>query len=583
MSETTTVASSTPEQAPVRESLETLAAAKHTAFAAKVNGSIFGKERTRLQEAYDQAENAYIDAIRTQVTDFLETQSFESIDQQISAFEELVNSRLSEDRAAQQHELIAQGGKRAEFLAWYANLPRPKKLAATIGLAAGGATLGFALSTLGAGVATVAAGVGAYRLARGYNMRVSKLYSSRNEQPVYTATSLENTETSVDHALSFLRQDTRSSIERAEKIKKRAIVGAVGAVALGSVAGYGLREAVDDTPLSDKVDAARTKVSGWAQKLLPYAEASTVPSLSIRELQENIPSNSIEPINQDYLSGHNQNQYGTQYEAAVENQTSTESSRIAQSFTVEKGHGYTHELMETVKDAYGVELTPEEAWELHKELVRTAGVDYIDLLDHNGSDTYSMGDSRYDVGIAHGGEAEWSDKAVKLLDEKYTSDDVQSSDIVPENATPDEAVHSHATERNQIADAGLPEAENEINTVESNDPKGIVEARDAAQQGTDGISWSDMKNDAYEIRGMLLGGDIESINNDVTLQNTLEYIRHDIGNMTYPGTDTLILEKQGTGFMSRWVINDIPEGSKLPDDVIRVFDKYINRLHTLAP
>ncbi len=610
MSETTTSVQSTPEIAPLRESLDTLAAQKHSAFAAKINGSIFGKERHHLQEQYDQAEHAYINAVRVDVLEQVDAIEFESIDQKIDHFELSINERLAQDREAQKNELISQGGKRAEFLTWYANLSKKQKLGATVGLAAGGAAAAALMSFAGAGAATAAAGIGAYRLARGYNMRASKLYENPKEQPTYTADREIFNDESIDRAMAFLRKDSQLTIERAEKIKKGAALGALGAVALGS----SVQLILDETSMGDSIGE---KVGQWTSKLselfIPIAHATEashilkIPDEVIEQQQE---------IN-DNLSGRNSGMYG-QPEISAEPtivEKIAEKPSVAGSFTVEKGHGYTHELMETVKETYGVELSKQEAWELHKELVRTAGTDYIDLLDSNGSDTYSLGTSRYDVGISDSGKAEWSDKAIKVLDDKFADDSTVAESV---GETPIESnVSSHSTERNQGMISGNNDFEVQQDTSTAEQPvphdtphnqgmdpsgnddmpveanpetqpgtalQGLAEAQTALEQGTDGINWEDMKNDAYEMRGMLLARDIESINNDYSFQNTLEYIRKDIGNMTYPGTDVMIIEETGSDFTSQLMINDLPDGiSEMPPKVIDVFDRYIDSLRTLAP
>lgn len=76
-------------------------------------------------------------------------------------------------------------------------------------------------------------------------------------------------------------------------------------------------------------------------------------------------------------------------------------------FTVESGHGDTHELLDFAK-ANDVKLTPEQAWKLHTYIIdqlRDQGHglvngNYITLGDHAGADAYSMGHTPYEVGIA---------------------------------------------------------------------------------------------------------------------------------------------------------------------------------------
>lgn len=74
-----------------------------------------------------------------------------------------------------------------------------------------------------------------------------------------------------------------------------------------------------------------------------------------------------------------------------------------QEFTVEAGHGYTHELQEFAR-ANGVDLSSEQAYELHLRLVERFGENYLDIKDAV-TDTYHMGDGG--VGLAKPGAAVW--------------------------------------------------------------------------------------------------------------------------------------------------------------------------------
>lgn len=604
MSESTTVTSPEIRQEP--ESLETLAARKHAAFAAKINGSVFGKEKHHLQEEYDNAENAYIDAVRLQISEQLEADDDLTIDEQIDLFEGLVNERVAQDRDAQQAELIAHGGNRAKFLSWYANLPRGKKIAVTAGLAAGGAAAGMVASTLGAGVAVTAVGLGAYRLVRGYNIRAAKIYENHTDTPVYVADKESFNDESIDRALAFLRKDSQATIERAEKIKKRAVYGALGAVALGSAAGAVMHE----TPVGEIV---RDKAGEWASRIssifTPDANAQDIDIPFTAPVEH--PGGAIN----DNLSGRNVHLYGRSEEVA-DIQSDAQLEALQSSFTVEAGHGYTQELIQSVQNVYGVKLSPQEAWDLHKELVRTAGSDYINLLDGHGADTYDMGGSKYNIGIAHSGQAEWSDKAVKVLDHKFGSDVVTDQphvDVETPQSSETYVIPSH-TEHNLVQGTGgtnfepqaetpslaptnlsthqitgdmgaaeKPEVDIPAPTGAESQLSGIAAAQEAMKNGTDGINWEDMTMDTREMYGMLEVGDVDAINSNETFQNTLEYIRRDIGNLTYPGTDTLIIERTGTGFSSQWTMNEIPAGSKMHPKVLDVFKSYMDALKQYAP
>jgi hypothetical protein len=94
--------------------------------------------------------------------------------------------------------------------------------------------------------------------------------------------------------------------------------------------------------------------------------------------------------------------------------TTVEHEPASGTFMVEHGHGYVHELREAAR-ANGVEMSAEQAWEAHQKIVDTVGRDYIDLVEHDGADVYSMGHSVYETGISAPGEATWSGEAQPLI------------------------------------------------------------------------------------------------------------------------------------------------------------------------
>ena len=225
---------------------EALARLKHEAFAAKVNGPAFGQGAKDLKEQYLAAEDAYIAAVRAQIEADIAEKGYQD-DAVRDYITQQVNERIKADAAAQRDELISNGGHKARFMEKYANLSTGKKIAATVGLGLAGAGAGFLVGTLGAGIATTVAAVGAIRYGRSYATRLSKIYKRDKDVPTYTA---ETSDGNVyDEGLDFLRNASVSKMEKAEKIKRRAVYGAIGAVALGGAAGvlaHGVADAVAD-------------------------------------------------------------------------------------------------------------------------------------------------------------------------------------------------------------------------------------------------------------------------------------------------------------------------------------------------
>lgn len=101
---------------------------------------------------------------------------------------------------------------------------------------------------------------------------------------------------------------------------------------------------------------------------------------------------------------------------------------IESSFVVQHGSSHTQELVDAAHDA-GQEITPEQAYAGHMEIVDTLGTnDYINLDDFHGPDTYSMGDSVYEVGISAPSEdASWTSEATPLVEDLIDDGEINGS------------------------------------------------------------------------------------------------------------------------------------------------------------
>lgn len=242
----------TPEQLEAMD-LEALAKAKHEAFAAKLNAPVFGKKRKELMEAYVAAEQAYLTALRAHLEKQVNDQFPNGTGDRAALkefIEQEVNSRARADEDAQRTALIEKGGARARFLNWYANQSTGKKilvgLGAGVGLGLAGLGLGVAAGAVGGAAGALAGGAMlASRFGRGYAMRMSKIYKKPTNQPGFTIKDdpTEGTDRFYDQSTEFLSKTSREQIKNAETIKKSAIVGAMGAVALGGAIGAGIHMA----------------------------------------------------------------------------------------------------------------------------------------------------------------------------------------------------------------------------------------------------------------------------------------------------------------------------------------------------
>ncbi len=237
-------------------------------------------------------------------------------------------------------------------------------------------------------------------------------------------------------------------------------------------------------------------------------------------------------------------------------------------FTVEYGNGYTHELIQAAA-ANGVDMSVDQAWTAHQAIVDAVGADYIDLTDHSGADTYSMGDTQYETGISAPGEATWSPEALELVNDATDNGVIDGADV-PQTDTP------APSEVQPRADTNGPDAEQrqEARIIERSGLEGLQEANQ------DNADWTEMQNDMQRMESLLQAGDFETVNDTKAFQDTLEYIAHDTEGMTYPGSSTEILAWDTT--TERWALNPIPQGSYIPQSVIDVVGTYQQSLQRLA-
>jgi hypothetical protein len=277
-----------------RETIDVQASA-HQAFANKINGSVYGSERTELQAAYDAVEAAYLNEVKTKFEEAVLEPTLESIaygDRQ--AFESVVNDQFDTDSAARKKALIEAGGRKAEFMNWYANTSKAKRIGATAGLVAGGATLGVIGSGVGLAVVLVGSGVAGYRLGRGYFTRASQVFKDDEATKAKFELSDEvEHEEYAQRAVDFLREQFQGKIEKAEKTKKRAILGAFGSLALGASASYAIEHGVDaakETETGQKVISYLTEKKGEWVSVLTESEYGQQAASYLSEKKDQLVS-----------------------------------------------------------------------------------------------------------------------------------------------------------------------------------------------------------------------------------------------------------------------------------------------------
>ena len=184
----------------------------------------------------------------------------------------------------------------------------------------------------------------------------------------------------------------------------------------------------------------------------------------------------------------------------VDTETSHETG--TDSFTVGKGDGYTHVLIDQAA-AQGVEMNPEQAWESHQALVDAYGPDYINLIDHHGADTYSMGESTYEVGISAPTEATWDPNAAPMVADAI-DDGVINGSVDADMFDASDAADSG--EAPDVADTAEPETD-------------VAPTEDSSSTTESGASDDGSSAEATENHGMADDTEVGPVETD-TLTNT---------------------------------------------------------------
>lgn len=263
------------EQTP-EQRLAALAQAKHAAFVDKLNSpAFFNKaERDRRMEAFTQANDAYAAALSGQQAALIEqwTQAGYTPDDMYGQIHQMTELRLNADDTAQKELLVARGGQKAKLLQKYANMGTAGKAGTTLavgaGLAGASLVLGAAAGVAGLAVGVAAGGMLVTRFTRGYLTRLSKLYKTDDKTISYAPAEANVTpQEYARQSIAFMKQTSREQIEKSEKIRKSAIIGALGAVAIGGVLGESF-DLIKDTSFGQ---FAAGKLSGafeWGQDRL---------------------------------------------------------------------------------------------------------------------------------------------------------------------------------------------------------------------------------------------------------------------------------------------------------------------------
>lgn len=248
---------------------------------------------------------------------------------------------------------------------------------------------------------------------------------------------------------------------------------------------------------------------------------------------------------------------------------------------VDKGEG----LNSFVHDNYGHDLTPDQSMQLGAELHEQGAMYQSSAL----ADGAGHGNP---YGLNEAGQVNASTDATirdmvdnGKLDGSYTGNyQVDIVDAAPSVITTDNpaTVDSPSTPQDV---ANTPDWAHDTSLSDNQIlDKADLEGLDTYVQEMTGnglaTDWTDLKTDSDTIARLLQSGDIDAINQNNGLQDTLNYMHYDFNGIVYPGTNAEIITRDITG--GRWVFNTPPSGAEIPKEVLDIVNNYKQTLYALA-
>lgn len=535
---------------------------KWASFSAKRQG----RARNQVIHGYNQARHDYNQLAREKARrdnlELINDPAASSTDKNAA----VTLSMLEEDRQLRQLTTDKlQGTKVSKFINWMNKGGTVRRVGKGILLGAGVGVLGSVLA--GAAGASLLAGgaiagtTAATKAFRGYAAvdrdkrgMASSLESQQQATIDEYAANLPSDSGAIDKVHDRLNAMFEDGSQLEQNKRRRAIAWGVGSMAVGATLGY-LMHAGFETLSERNWQLFKDKADSFSS-----AKPSEVPEIP------DLDGNSGNP-NQDGLtqlddnSHHQPNQPNGAGENPIPSDNKTDKEPklkgIEAEFRVESGHGYSHELMDAAQ-ASGGEISPEQAWAAHQQIVDQVGPDYIDLVDKNGADTYSISSDRYDVGISQPAQATWSPEAAPLIADAIDDGEINSSlDNVSST--------DHVVDQMSASD---PQLDN------SSQLSGIEAAHN------DGSNLADLRRNVNTINQLVDANQFEKLNADNSLQDALSYLHADLADVYYPDSTTPIVER--SPYDGRWVFNSVPQDSYLPDSVSQTLQSYQSKVYGLA-
>lgn len=223
----------------LHEQVELLLEIKREAAVARQRGLMFEKEG--LQERYETKLVRYTSKLKELLEAVRELGELDGrSDDDIKEAVEKVTNELEEPEAKAEKDLAVEKGRFiGRSMERYANLKGWKRVVASVaigGVVASTVALGTTLLPFAGGAAAIAGVAAVTRFARGYALGLSKRFKEPVNFEAFVAHAQADIQETIDNALAFIKNNGQERIEATDKVRRKALLGAMATVALGAAA-----------------------------------------------------------------------------------------------------------------------------------------------------------------------------------------------------------------------------------------------------------------------------------------------------------------------------------------------------------
>ena len=256
--------------------IDTLQGKVDKTFAKRMKVGVFRRKKKRaLQAELDEQQNELTDLITERNQRLVEQLRSENLtDEQIAEkLAEQANAEINKQGKGQRKAMIGDKWYQRqwnEVNEWYANASTKQKLGAgaLLGLAVGAAGTGIVAASA-AGVVVGGVGLAGVRAVRTYQLNKAKLYKTPETPPPIeykNGDEYRSVDDVLNEANTYYSKVSSERIEKADKIKRRAVFASMGAIALGgTIAAFEHADSLGAAAgwVKDRAVDAKDHIGGW--------------------------------------------------------------------------------------------------------------------------------------------------------------------------------------------------------------------------------------------------------------------------------------------------------------------------------